>query len=378
MRRRGLEARGLPLVAGASSCGGNLGFYLWYRGDRAGRGGRPSRRAAPRSKREVEAREADAAKLAGQREPLAEVSAAIEEFYGTADRAARGKPSRPWWRRSTRSLKSRGLAARRSPTRRSPVPNLPLSQMRDHVRVHARLRAFKQLLRGRDGTAMDRRAGDRALPGPGQPGQRAGPDRARDLFRRRRAGGGASGRGRQARRPVKRRPPRDRAGQTRSSARAALAILLGPRRGLSRSRPGRADAARSRPAAAAPRPGALPRKTTVPRAACARVRRRRRRCLPTKSPPHHEGPRAAAGPARPRPGRNIFDLAGRRPAARPRRRRRRRLLLPRRASARFVGPLPPPPPDADAGPAGDLLQVHRNVRAARTGRSPCSRRATSS
>ena len=74
-RRAGLlGAAGVLLVA-------NLGFFLWYRST-----GEDRKRAleARRSAlvREVEASETEAVRLAAQRDRLAQVSTALEEFYG--------------------------------------------------------------------------------------------------------------------------------------------------------------------------------------------------------------------------------------------------------------------------------------------------------
>ena len=80
--RSGVWARRAAwLVAAGVLLAANAGFFFWYRGTaRDRREALESRRAA--LEKDVEAKEAEARKLAGDRKRLSEVRAALDEFYG--------------------------------------------------------------------------------------------------------------------------------------------------------------------------------------------------------------------------------------------------------------------------------------------------------
>ena len=137
-KRAGLLALAVLLLAG------NLGFYLWYRATAQ------ERREAAEARRvtltrEVEAREAEAAKLAGQRSRLSQVSSAIEEFYGR----------RIGSRRDTlaavvadlhSTLQKSGIAPAQISYATAPLPNLPLSEMRISFSFRNDYLRFKQFV----------------------------------------------------------------------------------------------------------------------------------------------------------------------------------------------------------------------------------------
>jgi Tfp pilus assembly protein PilO len=137
-KRAGLLALAGLLVAG------NLGFYLWYRATaQERREAAESRRLA--LTREVEVREAEAAKLAAQRNRLSQVSSAIEEFYGR----------RIGSRRDTlaavvsdlhSTLQKTGIAPAQISYTTAPVPNLPLSEMRIAFSFRNDYLRFKQFV----------------------------------------------------------------------------------------------------------------------------------------------------------------------------------------------------------------------------------------
>jgi Tfp pilus assembly protein PilO len=137
-KRAGLLALAGLLVAG------NLGFYLWYRATaQERREAAETRRAA--LTRDVEVREAEAAKLAAQRNRLSSVSSAIEEFYGR----------RIGSRRETlaavvsdlhSTLQKSGIAPAQISYQTAPLPNLPLSEMRITFTFRNDYLRFKQFV----------------------------------------------------------------------------------------------------------------------------------------------------------------------------------------------------------------------------------------
>ena len=137
-KRVGLLALAGLLVAG------NLGFYLWYRATaQERREAAETRRAA--LTRDVEVREAEAAKLAAQRNRLSSVSSAIEEFYGR----------RIGSRRETlaavvsdlhSTLQKSGIAPAQISYVTAPLPNLPLSEMRITFTFRNDYLRFKQFV----------------------------------------------------------------------------------------------------------------------------------------------------------------------------------------------------------------------------------------
>jgi Tfp pilus assembly protein PilO len=137
-KRAGLLALAGLLVAG------NLAFYLWYRATaQERREAAETRRAA--LTRDVEVREAEAAKLAAQRDRLSSVSSAIEEFYGR----------RIGSRRETlaavvsdlhSTLQKSGIAPAQISYVTAPLPNLPLSEMRITFTFRNDYLRFKQFV----------------------------------------------------------------------------------------------------------------------------------------------------------------------------------------------------------------------------------------
>ena len=141
----GVWGRRLPLVAAAVLfAGANLGVFLAYRSSTQ------TRRAALEARRDelkgaVEKQEADAAHVAGQRERLGGVSAAMETFYNK--RIGRERETlAPVVEEVHAILKEAGVAAPQISYQTSPVLKLPLVQMRVSFGVHCDYPRFKRLL----------------------------------------------------------------------------------------------------------------------------------------------------------------------------------------------------------------------------------------
>ena len=138
--------RRLPLLAAAALFAvGNLVFFLSYRStfhDR--RIGLEARRDD--LKRSVESREAEAARLAGQRERLNGVSTAIEEFYGK-----RIGPQRESLAAIVAEvhnvLQGAGVSTAQISYTTTGMQKLPLTQMRIVFSVRCDYARFKRLLR---------------------------------------------------------------------------------------------------------------------------------------------------------------------------------------------------------------------------------------
>ena len=142
-----LWRRRLPLVAAAVLfAGGNLGVFLTYRSSTQ------TRRAALEARRDemkraVEAQEAEATRLTGQRERLGGVSAAMEAFYGK--RIGRERETlAPVVAEVHAILKEAGITTSQISYSTAPVAKLPLVQMRIGFGVHCDYPRFKKLLRG--------------------------------------------------------------------------------------------------------------------------------------------------------------------------------------------------------------------------------------
>jgi len=142
----GVWGRRLPLVAAAVLfAGANLAVFLAYRSSTQ------TRRAALEARRDelkgvVEKQEADAARVAGQRERLGSVSAAMETFYGKRIGSER-ETLAPVVEEVHAILKEAGVAAPQISYQTSPVLKLPLVQMRVSFGVHCDYARFKRLLR---------------------------------------------------------------------------------------------------------------------------------------------------------------------------------------------------------------------------------------
>ena len=166
-----LWRRRLPLVAAAALfAAGNLGVFLTYRSSTQ------TRRAALEARREelkkvVEAQEADAARVAGQRERLGGVSAAMEAFYGK--RIGRERETlAPVVDEVHSILKEVGVTAPQIAFATVPVPKLPIVQMRVSFAVHCDYPRFKRLLRAFEASKSWLVIRDVAISrDSGQPGQ---------------------------------------------------------------------------------------------------------------------------------------------------------------------------------------------------------------
>jgi len=137
-KRAGLLALAGLLVAG------NLGFYLWYRATaQERREAAEARRAA--LTRDVEVREAEAAKLAAQRDRLSSVSSAIEEFYGRRI-GSRKETLAAVVSDLHSTLQKSGIAPAQISDATAPLPNLPLSEMRITFTFRNDYLRFKQFV----------------------------------------------------------------------------------------------------------------------------------------------------------------------------------------------------------------------------------------
>ena len=133
------------LLAAVLFAGGNVAFFLAYRS------GTQTRRAALETRRDdlkksVEAAEADASKVSGQKERLGDVSAAIDEFYGRRIGTER-ETLAPVVEEIHSILKETGVAAPQISYTTVAVQKLPLVQMRIVFTVRCDYSRFKQLLR---------------------------------------------------------------------------------------------------------------------------------------------------------------------------------------------------------------------------------------
>ncbi len=143
--REGIWVRraGLLAVAGLLlSC--NLGFFLWYRSTaRERREALEARRAA--LAQEVEARGEEAAKLAGQRDRLSQVSSTINEFYQSRVGPRRERLA-PFLEELHAVLQRVGVSPGQISYVTAPVSNLPLTEMLITFSFKHDYRKFKQLL----------------------------------------------------------------------------------------------------------------------------------------------------------------------------------------------------------------------------------------
>ena len=141
-----LKGSKLPLVLVALLfAGANVAFFLTYRS------GFAERRAALEARRDglqknVEAAEKDATRVAGQRERLGGVSAAIEEFYGHRIGTER-ETLAPLVADIHDILKEVGVAAPQISYTTAAMQKLPLQQMRILFTVRCDYARFKRLLR---------------------------------------------------------------------------------------------------------------------------------------------------------------------------------------------------------------------------------------
>jgi hypothetical protein len=145
---KGLAIKGsrLPLVAAALLfAGANVAFFLTYRS------GFAERRAALESRRDelqknVEAAEREATRVAGQKERLGGVSAAIDEFYGHRIGTER-ETLAPVVAEIHEILQEVGVSAPQISYTTQAMQKLPLSEMRIVFTVKCDYPRFKRLLR---------------------------------------------------------------------------------------------------------------------------------------------------------------------------------------------------------------------------------------
>jgi len=141
-----LKGSRLPLVLAALAfAGANVAFFLTYRS------GFAERRAALEARRDqmqkdVENAEKEATRVAGQRERLGGVSAAIEEFYGHRIGTER-ETLAPVVAEIHEILKEVGVPAPQISYTTAPLPKLPLSEMRIVFTARCDYPRFKRLLR---------------------------------------------------------------------------------------------------------------------------------------------------------------------------------------------------------------------------------------
>ncbi len=138
--------RRLPLAAAALVfAAGNLVFFLAYRSStHERRAGLEARR--DELQRTVEAREAEATRLSGQRERLSGVSEAIEEFY--VRRIGRQEETLAALVADLHAaLKESGIEANQISYSTTPVSKLPLARMKIVFPVKCDYARFKKLLK---------------------------------------------------------------------------------------------------------------------------------------------------------------------------------------------------------------------------------------
>jgi hypothetical protein len=140
----GLSRRaGVVLLAGILLAG-NLAFFFWYRATaQIRREGMEGKRVA--LTRDVEAREREAARLAGQRGRLSQVSSAIDEFYGKRV-GSRRETLAPVVLEIHTLLSRAGISPAQTTYATKPVTNLPLSEMTVNFTFRNDYNRFKQLL----------------------------------------------------------------------------------------------------------------------------------------------------------------------------------------------------------------------------------------
>ena len=136
--------RGIWLAVSGLLLVGNLAFFLWYRSTmRQRQEALESRRAA--LTKEVEAIEADAARLGRQRGHLLQVSEALDEFYGQ-----RVGPQRetlaPRIDELHAILRRVGISTANIQYTSAPVKDLPLSELKISFGFHNDYDRFKKLL----------------------------------------------------------------------------------------------------------------------------------------------------------------------------------------------------------------------------------------
>lgn len=146
MSARPLWRRRLPLLAAAALfAAGNVALFFSYRASsEARREALEARRVE--LQRSVQAREAEATRLAGQAQRLSGVTDAIEEFYGERIGTQRALLA-PVVSELHSILKEAGVSAAQISYGTSPDKSLPLTQMQISFAVKSDYARFKRLLR---------------------------------------------------------------------------------------------------------------------------------------------------------------------------------------------------------------------------------------
>ena len=145
MKRGGIWAKraGLLGLAGLLLLG-NLAFFLWYR---ATAGGRAEALVARRTalERDLEGREKELSRLAGERDHLTQVSTTIREFY---ERRVGGqhKMLAAVVDEIHSVLKTAGVSPAEISYQTSSIPNPPLTEMRATFAYKGEYGSFKKLL----------------------------------------------------------------------------------------------------------------------------------------------------------------------------------------------------------------------------------------
>ncbi len=137
------QRAGLLVVAGLFLAA-NIGFLLGSRSITAARRQALEDRQASLS-HEVQAREAEAAKLSGQRDRLAQVSSVIDEFYGRRV-GSRRETLAPLVDEVHAVLRKAGVAPQAISYSTAALPNLPLQQMLVGFSFQSDYARFKRLL----------------------------------------------------------------------------------------------------------------------------------------------------------------------------------------------------------------------------------------
>ena len=140
-----LKGRRLWLVVAAVLfAGGNLAFFLAYReGSQTRRAALEARRDA--LKQSVQSAEAEASRVAAQKDRLGGVSAAMEEFYGNRIGTERESLA-PVVDEIHTILKDIGVSVPQITYSTAAMPKLPLSQLRITFSIRCDYPRFKRLL----------------------------------------------------------------------------------------------------------------------------------------------------------------------------------------------------------------------------------------
>lgn len=143
-RHNAWRRRASLLALAVLLAGGNLAFFLWYRSTMRDRERALEARRSQLSK-EVEAAQADAALLSGQRDRLSQVSSAITEFYARRV-GSRREALAPLVEELHAVLRRVGVNPAQISYAIGPVSDLPLTEMRIGFSFRNDYAKLKQLL----------------------------------------------------------------------------------------------------------------------------------------------------------------------------------------------------------------------------------------